>query len=529
MKKCFFGLLISILFLSSVEAFSIDVSKITIHNKSNELISTLDGSYSIDASDFENNVIYDEKAQELARTLIGITASKKDTQDKIKEMNQYLFISKSNGFDTLTGSIFMQNYLKDIDEYDIEYSYIKSIRTVSFMDDVMGFVYVPDCTINGEKKDILFSYWMKNDNGEYKIYYPWFSIDDDLDEYFEKITNKENNKQVLGETYNKISINEESVSVSEEVLASIYEKSNSSVVQVTSMLDTGNNSYGSGFFIRKGVIVTSWSLFQEYLNNGNLLYVNDSSGNTYEIDGVISADTDYGVVVLKLTQEIGEPVRFKKTSELSSGVKIFTISSKINSGFSINYGSFVTLENGKLEDLFAISSSDVGGAVFDKDGYVVGFHTNEVLNSDLSYAHSTDYLIHLKSILEKNDFNKIKVSDIDTFKNKYYTNISTEKEYNNIPDKIWNEYKSIGKLEENITLPLIKGSYKDKIVSLRYRNNISNLIQTMYFISDYSLELEESGYQLTYSDSVKKIYNNGKYKVVVKEDLNYLIILIMEV
>ena len=308
----------------------------------------------------------------------------------------------------------------------------------------------------------------------------------------------------------------------------MYENSVSKVVQITSMLDTGNNTYGSGFFIRKGVIVTSWSLFQEYLNSGNLLYVNDAEGNTYEVDGVVSADTNYGVVLLKLNKAVGEAVTFQSSSKLTSGDKVFTISSKINSGFSINYGSFVTLENGKLENLFAISSSDVGGALLNQDGNVVGFHTNEVLNSDLSYAHSTDYLRDLQKILENQDFNSITSISIDTFKSKYYRNLITEKEYNTIPDKIWNEYKTIGNLEENITLPLIKGSYQDKILSLRYQNNISNLIQTMYLISDFSDALEEDGYRLTYSDSVKKIYNNGTYKVVIKEDLNYLILLIME-
>ena len=51
----------------------------------------------------------------------------------------------------------------------------------------------------------------------------------------------------------------------------------------------------------------------------------------------------------------------------------------------------------------------------------------------------------------------------------------------------------------------------------------------MYFVSDYVNSLEEDGYKLTYSDDVKKIYTGKDYKVVIKEDLNYLIIIIMEV
>jgi hypothetical protein len=528
MKKICLLIISFIIFASNVKAFSIDVDKIEIKDKGSELTNMLDKKYDIDGSDFDSNIYYDAKAQKLAKELIKIVASSKSKQEKISEFGNYEFISKTNGFDTITGSIFINVFFDEVEKYDIKYSYIKNIRTVSFNEnDVMSFVYMPKCIVDGEEKDIVMSFWLKVDEGEYKIYYPWLSIESDLEDYFDRVTNKENNKQVLGETYNKIVIGDEEEKVSDELLTEIYINNVDSVIQVTSMADTGNNGYGSGFFIREGIVVISWSLFKDYLNGGNLLYINDHN-DVYEVDGVVALDVDYDIAILKLDKEVGKKVEFAKTNDMKSGDYLFTINSKINTGFSINYGNYVNVENGTIESLFPVSSSDVGGALFNKDGKVIGFATNEVLNSDLSYGHSTDYLIELQNILSKEDFNKIASTSLDKFKEKYYLNINEEKTYNNIPDKIWDKYKKVGKLD-SITLPLIKGSYKDGIVSLRYGNNVSNYIESMYFVSDYVNSLEEDGYKLTYSDDVKKIYTGKDYKVVIKEDLNYLIIIIMEV
>ena len=134
----------------------------------------LDKKYNIDGSDFDSNIYYDAKAQKLAKELIKIVASSKSKQEKISEFGNYEFISKTNGFDTITGSIFINVFFDEVEKYDIKYSYIKNIRTVSFNEnDVMSFVYMPKCIVDGEEKDIVMSFWLKVDEGEYKIYYPW--------------------------------------------------------------------------------------------------------------------------------------------------------------------------------------------------------------------------------------------------------------------------------------------------------------------------------------------------------------------
>ena len=52
------------------------------------------------------------------------------------------------------------------------------------------------------------------------------------------------------------------------------------------------------------------------------------NGNTYDILGVVSANTEYDVVVLKISDEIGGEVKFGNTNELNTDDKLFMINSK---------------------------------------------------------------------------------------------------------------------------------------------------------------------------------------------------------
>ena len=54
------------------------------------------------------------------------------------------------------------------------------------------------------------------------------------------------------------------------------------------------------------------------------------------------------------------------------------------------------------------------------------------------------------------------------------------------------------------------------------------MIDSLYLVSNYTRELVKEGYKLTYQDNNKTIYSNKKYKIIIKDNLNYLIILIME-
>ena len=67
------------------------------------------------------------------------------------------------------------------------------------------------------------------------------------------------------------------------------------------------------------------SLFLQFLTNSNYIYVNDVYGNVYEVLGIVSAQSDYDVVVLKISEEVGKKVVLGKSDSIKSGDKVFTI------------------------------------------------------------------------------------------------------------------------------------------------------------------------------------------------------------
>lgn len=530
MKKIIFTILLTIIFVGNVEAFTIDINKIDINSKSDELIKNLDSSYKIETRNFDNKIIYDENAINFAKKIVKSSFEDKTLSEKQKEFLSYLYFSDDNGFETLTGNLFVTMYLEKLEEYDVEYDYIKDIKSVVFnKNDVLTFVYLPDAMVNKEKKDIVLSYWLKKSGRDYKLYYPWLTIDEDLENYFMEKTKEENNGVEIGGTYNQLSLlGDGNVVVDDSTLSNIYNSNKYSSVQISGMSDSGTNIYASGFYLREGIVVTTWSVFSQLLNDSNFIFVNDISGNTYEVLGIVAAQADYDVVALKINEETGQRVTLGNTDSLKMGDKVFTINSKSNSTFSINYGDNISYNDGRLQNMYVLSESDVGSAIYNTKGEVIGFNVADQLYSELSYANSTDYLKELQNTLINTNYNDIKYTVIETFKQSYYMNFQEEVKYNNIPNRVWKKTLKIGKLSENVPLELIKGSYENGIVSLRYKNQAGNMIDSLYLVSGYTEELTKEGYKLTYQDDQKTIYSNNKNKVIIKNSLNYLIIIIME-
>ncbi len=528
MKKICF-ILFMILTFNTVYAFDIDIAQIKIGEISNDLTKNLDSTYKIDTEGFDYKIVNDKQATELVRNLVDITLSKKSYADKAKEYTKYMYMSDAVGTETLSGVLFRDTYFNELKKYNITGGYVSNVKTVAFNDDLLAFAYLKEVKVNKVDNEVVLTYWLKKNKGEYKVYYPWITVGTKLEDYFNRLAKEEDKGSVLGSTYNSMSLEGNgSIMVEEEVLYNLFKKNKNKVVQITGVNDAATNMYGSGFFIREGVVVTTWSLLQQFLSNSNYIYVNDANGNAYNVDGIIAAQVDYDVAVLKLNKSVGEPVSFKNSNELRLDDKVFTINSKNNSGFSINYGSFISIDNGRIKNLMAISSSEVGSAIFNKDGMVVGFNVKDQLNSELSFANSTDYLIELQRVLLKQDFNQVKCTSIDDFKNRYYLNYEDEKKYNLIPDKVWDEYKTIGNVEKNIKIDLVKASYTNKIVSLRYRSNSLEAVDFIYVVSNFTNDLRKDGYELVQDNYNKQVYENNKYRVVIRENFNYLVVLLME-
>lgn len=528
MKKILYLFILFLVFIGNVKAFDIDMSKVKINSKSEELINNLDSRFYIDTGNFNNKIIKDNIAVNLASKIVDISFKDKSVKDIKKDLNKYIYISDTDGFETLSGVMFVDLYLNKINDSNIELGRIKDIKSATLNEDVIVFIYVEDTIVNKKKTNMILSYWFKKDENDYKLYYPWISFGNELEEYFQKIGYIEETNKIIGDSYNKLSLDGNKNYISNDKLLNIYNDNIDSVVQITSMSD-GNYNYGSGFFIREGVVVTTWSLFLEYLTEGDYLYVNDSKGKTYNVLGVVSADPEYDVVLLKINDEVGKPVTLSKDGVVNSSDKLFTINSKNNDGFSINYGSNISNRNGRLVNLFALSTSDVGSALFNEYNEVVGINVGDKLYSELSYANSVKYLDNVQSKLLNTKYNKVTYTVIDKFKKKYYIGYSDEMILKTVRAKDWDELNDIGMFEENISMELIKSSYKDGILSLRYKNTTSGMLDSIYLASPFTEKLIEQGYELTYYNKQKTIYKNENYQVILKDNFDYLIVLVMEI
>lgn len=529
MKKIIFTLFLFLVFICNVKAFKIDMDQVNVTSRSDEVISELDKKYNIDLKGFYNSSNNDLKAVKFTRKLVEISFNGSSKSTLKKELTNYLYISDNDGFETLSGVIFLDTYLNSIEENGIVLGDIIDIKTSNFnQNDVMSFVYIKDALVKDKKKDIVLSYWLKKDSDSYKVFYPWIEFSDNINTFFEEISYKEETGNVIGDSYNKLSLDGNgNVAVSEDKLLEIYNYNKDSVVQITSMGDKYN--YGSGFYLREGIVVTTWSLFKQFLTEGDYIYVNDCNGNTYDVLGVVSADTKYDVVLLKINKEVGKSVTLGNTNELYSSNKVFTINSKYNSGFSINYGTNMSVKDGKIKNMFALSSSDIGSALFNEYNEVIGFNVGDKLYSELSYANSTNYLKNIQNKLMNTKFDNIKYTKLDIFKENYYISIGKEKKYNNVSDSEWNLFKNIGELERNIKMELVKSSHKDDILSLRYSNDTKGMLNSIYLASDFTEKLLEEGFELTFYNDQKYIYKNSEYQIILKDNFNYLIILIMEI
>ena len=110
----------------------------------------------------------------------------------------------------------------------------------------------------------------------------------------------------------------------------------------------------------------------------------------------------------------------------------------------------------------------------------------------------------------------------------YYVKYNNEIIKNNISSRKWKQYSKIGDIEKTIKLELLKASYEDGVVSLRYKNEISSYISSMQLSGAFKGKLVEQGYEELLSGTKKSIYTNDKYKVIIIDEFDYLIVVVVK-
>ena len=380
---------------------------------------------------------------------------------------------------------------------------------------------------NFEEINVDFYYQLVDKN--YKLKKINIKTNKEIDEYIESLREKNEDGDVIAKKkyasvdpeYDYTKLN----SLSKEKIQGIYDKNVSNLFMLTSMYGGGAISSATGFLVNDGIMATSWSYLEYSFMNGYTLIIVDAKGNAYKCVGFVAVDTKSDIAVIKLDKKVKGHVNFGDYTVLEKNDPVITIVSKNGSSLITTSGIVSSIKD-NLINVLPLTKRDWGSPLFNSDGEVVGINTSKLINSELSNASNIEGLRKLQSELDITTYEKVEIMSLDNLKEKYFSKDNNSEEViNEIPKNVWKKYKSIGDIEQTVVLNLVKASYYDGILSLRYHNGTS--MDNMEFQEEFAAKLISQGYKKVVSSNDKYLYEKGTSKVVIMSEFDYLIIVLV--
>jgi len=572
MKKLLISICIIFIGCTSVFAlangFSIDTSNLSFTNsKKTSIVNNFNEEYNLSYSITSNDAEFEEQIINLSKKTTYLLLGKANNIDEsseeyYKRHQDYLGLrynpevpkdeSTFTGLDEesqeykddLVSGITIPSMFLILDELGIVYSSIGDVRVSKTDDAVMSMVSLPNITIKEESKEnpmeyettktnLILYYYFKELNGEYKLYYLMGETTDSLNDYFTEVESTED-KSVMQVApsydtslsdiydYSKLDV------ISDEQINEIYNNNSKNIVVLNSYYNNMNIASANGFFINDGLVITTWNFLEKSLIDAQYIAIKDSQGNNLSIDGIVTANPETDIAVIKLKDKTGTSVNLGNSDNLKTEDPAFVISSKTSVGLTIQKGIIVA-NDGYIQTAIPLSLSDEGSMLINVEGQVVGINTAKQINTSISIAVNANVLKEIQNKFANLDFNKLEAISFESLKEQYYyIKYNDEVVKNNIPENKWEEYSKIGNIKESINLELVKANYEDGIVSLRYQNGISKYISSMQLASQFKNNLLENGYNEVLNSSKKCIYEGKDYQIIIMEEFNYLIIVMVK-
>ena len=548
-------LIITSVVLAKTEGFVINNTS-TFENKQNSINAYFESDYNI----INNNQQDDDK--ELREQLIELTkkttylllgeanAKEESSEDYYKRHKDYLNLrynpdvpedssnvlgldmnSQEYKDDVLSGITVPTIFLK-MEELGIKYSSFGDIK-VSIIDDnkAVGEITLPDVTIKEQDEedpmkynliqtDLNIYYTFKKLNGEFKLLFLYGETNDKIKQELEKgnenvgtlSKNSDYNSQ-LEDVYDF----SKSDAVTDETINKIYANNNSNIVYLNSEYNLGVVATANGFFINKGIIVTTYNYIEQTLLKAQTITIRDSDGNIYE----------YNIAVLKIKNANNTYVEIQN-NDIQKEDAIISINSKNGVGLSYSKG-IIIVANKEIQTSIPITSELQGSPLFDTQGKLVGMINSQKINSNISYATKANIIKQYYDKFSNVGYENIKSVPFEELKEKYYIKYKEENIVNNVPNDKIKEFSKIDNINEVIGLDLVKGSYKNNIITLRYKNNVHEYINTMQITSSLRVNLKNNGFNEKYVSDSKIIYENGKNQIIIMKEFDYLIIVMVKV
>ena len=164
---------------------------------------------------------------------------------------------------------------------------------------------------------------------------------------------------------------------------------------------------------------------------------------------------------------------------------------------------------------------------YKEDEYILNDEYNEKEslnknNEEINDKDLADNEYNFEGNLLKNKEEKKEDSDSNKESHIFEQNI-LDNNKNDENDK----YSKVEDAEEMINLNLVKASYVDGIITLRYKNDILEYVDTMQFAEKYRENLKNRGYEEIYISDTKIIYENEKNQIIIMKEFDYLIIVMV--
>lgn len=577
MKKKVF-MLISLLSISSVtvyalsNSFNFDTSKLsfTSNSKKENVVDNFNKSYNLTYSISSENEKLEEEIKDLTKRTTyllfgGFNNTNESSENYYKRHKDWFDLrynpkvpevpkDENNPFgldtssqeykDDLVSGLAIPQIFNQANEMGLLYNSYGDIRVTISDNLIISSITLPNVKIKEQSKEdpmkydyietnYIMYYYYKKLNDEWKLYYLYGESTDEVNDYFNEIESTETKgtmaiapsyESKLGTVYSF----EKLESMTQEELNNVYNSNINNIVYLNSYYNNTVVTSANGFFISNGLVLTTWNFIEKSLIDAQYITIKDSNLNTFEIDGIVTANPDTDVVVIKLKKSDTPIVKIGDSKSLKVEDPAITISSKSSTGALVQTGIVISNDD-FIQTSIPLLNSDEGSPLLNKNGEVVGINTSKSTNASVSIAINSEALKEIQNKFSKINFNDIESISFNELKEKYYyTKYNDESIINSIPKNKWKEYSKIGNIEKTINLELIKASYKDGIVSLRYKNGIAKYINSMQLSVNFKEQLIKDGYKVITDNTSKSIYQNNKYQVIIMDEFDYLIIVMVK-
>ncbi len=291
----------------------------------------------------------------------------------------------------------------------------------------------------------------------------------------------------------------------------VIEKNESDVIIINGVTESGIKiGNTSGFFVRSGIISTSWQEFSKMLYEKTKFYVTDVNDNNFKITGIVAVYPQWDVVLLKSADEGGIAPSFADFGSVQRGDAVSTVSSSLGLKMSLKWG---VITNEKIS--LPLLSGDSGSPIFNKSGDVVAIVRNTRDDSATNRLQPIDVLRPVIDKLQKTSFEKIKVIPFSELMMKVTPKVDQ------VNSGIWKKYQQLPIITNYFPLSLYSSYVNDKYLVLRYYQE-NDLLDNSFIIDTYKKYLMNNLYVPISNDT----YQKDDVIIRIEENLDFVIIVV---